>query len=295
MIENPILQKLGLSKTDRLVIIHTDDIGMCQASVSAYSDLLNFGLISSAAVMVPCSWFPQVASLCREEQKVDMGVHLTLTSEWEYYRWSPISTTDVNSGLIDPDGYFFHTSEEFQTFGNPEATQIELRSQVDKALKCGLFITHLDTHMNSIAHPKFIASYIQLAVKYKLPLLYPRMEASGFQKLGFDPEISILAAQSINYLEEVGIPLVDFATGLNLVHPENRFEQVKILLYDLPAGITHFIIHPSKDTPELRAITPDWKCRVADYQTFMSDKTKHLFADLGLQVIGYKNFKNLIQ
>ena len=77
---NPILKKLGYSNNDRLVIIHTDDIGMCHASVQAYSELVDFGLISSGATMVPCPWFPQVAMFCRQNTKVDMGVHLPLTS-----------------------------------------------------------------------------------------------------------------------------------------------------------------------------------------------------------------------
>jgi predicted glycoside hydrolase/deacetylase ChbG (UPF0249 family) len=58
---NPVLKKLGFSNDDRLVIIHTDDIGMCHASVQAYTELVEDGLISSGAVMVPCSWFPEVA------------------------------------------------------------------------------------------------------------------------------------------------------------------------------------------------------------------------------------------
>ena len=58
---NPALCKLGFSDDDRVAIIHTDDIGMCQASVTAFAELSAFGLISSGAVMVPCGWFPAVA------------------------------------------------------------------------------------------------------------------------------------------------------------------------------------------------------------------------------------------
>src|SRR4030043_269782 len=148
---NPILKKLGFANNDRLVIIHTDDIGMCHASVQAYSELVDFGLISSAATMVPCSWFPQVALFCRQNAKVDMGVHLTLTSEWNTYRWSPISTHRLESGLIDSEGYFHRRSEDVQTSGDPEAVQIELQAQLDRAISAGISITHLDTHMLTVA------------------------------------------------------------------------------------------------------------------------------------------------
>ena len=87
MTPNPLLKKLGYSETDRLVIFHTDDIGMCQASLQAFKDLWEFGTISSGAVMVPCPWFPATAEFCRNNPEVDMGVHATLNSEWESYRW----------------------------------------------------------------------------------------------------------------------------------------------------------------------------------------------------------------
>ena len=91
---NPILKRLGFTSADRLVIIHTDDIGMCQASIQAYADLWDFGLISSGATMVPCSWFPQTAAYCRAHLGVDMGIHLTLTSEWEGYRRAALAAKE---------------------------------------------------------------------------------------------------------------------------------------------------------------------------------------------------------
>ena len=291
---NPVLNKLGFSKNDRLVIIHTDDIGMCHASIQAFSELHEFGIISSAAAMVPCSWFPHIASLCRQNSSIDIGVHLTLTSEWDTYRWAPISTCDRDSGLIDPDGYFYHNTEDAQRSGNKEAVKIELREQVNRALNAGINITHLDTHMNTVAHPKFISDYIWLAVQYKIPFLFPRLDENGFQQLGMTQEIASIAASYVNRIEEQGIPMVDYVSGLYLDQHHNRLDQAKKTLRALPAGITHFIIHPSKDTPELRAITPDWQCRVADYNTFLEDTLRKYINDIGLHVIGYQSLKNLI-
>ena len=107
---NPILQKLGYSNNDRVVIFHADDINMSQASLAAYIDLVDYGLVSSAAAMAPCPWFPALARYLRENQgnpAIDIGVHLTLNSEWDAYRWGPISTADKATGLIDEEGYLF--------------------------------------------------------------------------------------------------------------------------------------------------------------------------------------------
>jgi predicted glycoside hydrolase/deacetylase ChbG (UPF0249 family) len=292
---NPILSKLGFSNRDRIVIIHTDDIGMCHSSIQAYTELVEFGLISSGATMVPCSWFPYVASFCRKYPKVDMGIHLTLTSEWDSYRWSPLSTRELVSGLIDSEGYFYRSSEEVQLNGTQEAAQKELQTQFAQASLAGIDVTHLDTHMNTVAHQKFIGIYIQLAIQHKLPLLFPRLDKIGYQQLGLDSETASFAARTVHCLEEQGIPLIDYAAGLDLVQSENRFEQAKQTLSDLPVGITHFIIHPSIDTPELRAITPDWKCRVADYLTFMDERLRKHINKIGLQIIGYRVLKELFQ
>ena len=291
---NPILNKLGYSNDDRLVIIHTDDIGMCNASIQAYSDLLENGLVSSGATMVPCSWFPKVAEYCRRKSDVDMGVHLTLTSEWDNYRWAPISTGLRESGMVDEEGYFYRSTEEAQTHGDPEAVLVELQSQIDRAFSAGIQVTHIDTHMITVAHPKFVNSYIQLAIKHKLPFLFPRQDETGFKKLGIDTETAQLAAKLALSLEERGMPLVDHAAGLDLDKPNDRLEQAKQAISDLQPGITHFIIHPSIETNELKAITPDWQSRVADYHTFMNDEIRKYINKAGVQIIGYKTLKSLL-
>jgi predicted glycoside hydrolase/deacetylase ChbG (UPF0249 family) len=292
---NPILIKLGYSDHDRLVIVHTDDIGMCNASVQAFIELTELRAISSAATMVPCSWFPKVAAYCRRHKDVDMGVHLTLTSEWETYRWSPISTTAVESGIIDPEGYFYRRSEDVQQNGNVNAVQAELTAQVERAKAAGIDITHLDTHMTSVAHPKFILGYIQLATENKVPCLFPRLDENGFIKLGLDQEAATFAARYVEVLEDQGIPLVDHGDGLDLDKPDHRLDYAKQKLSGLSSGITHFVIHPSIETPELIAITPDWKSRVADFDTFRDEKIRQHIANEGIHVIGYKDLRNLFK
>ncbi len=87
--------------------------------------------------------------------------------------------------------------------------------------------------------------------------------------------------------------MVDYAAGLDLAKPFERFEQAKQAMRNLLPGITHFIIHPSKETPELISITPDWQSRVADYQTFMDENLKQYIVNEGIQVIGYRKLRNL--
>jgi predicted glycoside hydrolase/deacetylase ChbG (UPF0249 family) len=124
--------------------------------------------------MVPCPWFPLAADFCRRHPGVDMGVHLDLTCEWDLYRWGPISTRAPGSGLIDREGYLYRTSEEVQQYGDPEAVSCELQAQVERALAAGIDVTHVDTHMGTVRHAKFIRAYLQLVLRYHVPAMLPR-------------------------------------------------------------------------------------------------------------------------
>src|SRR6476619_1070300 len=161
---NPILERLGYKENDRVVILHADDIGMSQASVDAYADLLKFGIMSSAATMVPCPWFPAAAEYFQresEDPRFDMGVHCTLNSEWSTFRWGPISTRDQASGLMDADGYFYNATAPLQENVDPAAVERELTAQVERALAAGIDITHIDTHMLGTFHSRLMPAYLR--------------------------------------------------------------------------------------------------------------------------------------
>jgi predicted glycoside hydrolase/deacetylase ChbG (UPF0249 family) len=298
---NPALKRLGYDEQDRVVILHADDIGMCQATLPALEDLLDAGLISSAATMVPCPWFPQVAAYCQEYRDVDMGVHLTLTCEYRSYRWGPLSTRDRASGLMDEDGYLHFGPDGLHAHATPEAVARELVSQVEHARWSGIDVTHIDTHQLSALHPKFLSAYTSLAVAFRLPLMLLRMDADGWQTLAqavglaFDQKTAHRLARAVKGLEAQRMPLVDQAVMLPLDRPEERVEQAKQVLAGLPAGLTHFVIHPAVDTPELRAITPDWPSRVADYQAFTSQELRAYVQDSDLNILGYRDLKVLLR
>lgn len=291
MEHNPLLKKMGYSNDDRVVIIHADDVGMCQSSVSACQDLFEIGGISSAAIMVPCPWFLSAIELTKNLKQSDFGVHITLTSEWKNYRWKPISTVDPESGLIDPQGYFYSTSEDVFQKANPEYVKKELSAQIDHASNQGLSPTHVDTHMGSIAHPKFMFDYIQASISRKIPAMVFRLSEEEWIKLGLDEVSANLISGYLLALENQGFPLLDHLRSMPLDQPEGRLEYAKRLFDELPAGITHFIIHPSKDTEEIKAITPDWESRVGDYKLFMDDDIFYYLKNNGINIIGYNDIK----
>ena len=289
------LQRLGFSAGDRLVIIHADDVGMCQASLQAFADLWQIGAVTSGATMVNCPWFPATAAYCREHPDVDMGVHATLNCEWSGYRWGALSTVDPSSGLLDEAGYLHDTAEATIENAKPQAVGAELAAQVEKAVKAGIQISHIDSHMGTILHPKFIQTYIQQGLAQVVPLMLPRPSASGALSMGATEEQLTLLSKMAEEIESGGMPLIDGIMMMPLDQPENQMETVKHMIASLPVGITHFILHPAVDGAEIRRACPDWESRVANYHTLMDPAFKQILRDEGVIPIGYRALRDMLR
>ena len=189
---------------------------MCHASVQAFKDLWAFGTITSGATMVPCPWFPAVAQMCRENPELDMGVHATLNSEWESYRWGPISGGEAGSGLRDEAGYFHQWHQAVYDNASAEQVETEVNLQIERALKAGIDVTHVDDHMGTIMNPKYIQSYIQAASSRLLPNFLPRLNAVGIDLTGVDDE------ERVKYA-----PVMDGVLSMPLEHGDNHIEVAK--------------------------------------------------------------------
>jgi predicted glycoside hydrolase/deacetylase ChbG (UPF0249 family) len=292
------MKALGLSNTDRAVIIHTDDIGMCQASLSAYVDLVDAGVISAASTMTPCPWFPATAQFCREHpEKVDMGVHITFNSEWRSgYRWGAVSTCDPSTGLLDESGYLHYATETTQAQATPETVKAEISAQVARAFDAGIDVTHIDSHMGTVFYPGFVESYVEIALQHRVPPFLVRSNEAAMRIMGYDAELSAALAQRITALEAQGIPMIDQVVFIPWNGEEDHAIATKRFFDELGPGLTYVIIHPSKDTPELRAILPDgWQTRVAEYQTFMLDEVRTYLNNVGIHAIGWRVLRDVLR
>jgi hypothetical protein len=289
---NPVLHKLGFGPEDRVVVVHADDIGMCQATLPALEGLLDAGLLSSAAVMVPCPWFPATAAFCRKHPSVDMGVHLTLTSEWDQYRWGPILSRDHASGLLDAEGYFFRSTPEVMEHGKADAVAVELAAQVDRAREAGIDITHVDSHMGSVFDHKFLPAYLDVAFRQQVPPFFPAIDEEGARASGVDERTLASGREIKRILEERAAPIFDDLRALPLNHPGDQMEVARHLFDTLKPGLSVLLLHPSVDTPELRAIAPDWQSRVANYEVCTRRELREHVRNAGIEVIGYRALRD---
>jgi hypothetical protein len=291
---NQFLQRLGFSASDRVVIVHADDMGMCHATIPAVADLFDAGLVSSAAAMVPCGWFPAAARHCREAPTIDVGVHVTLTCEWQTPRWAPISTVDRASGLFDDEGYLHRTSEAVAG-ADPAAVAGEIEAPIARAQAAGIDVTHIDSHMGAVFHPALLAGYLAAAERARVPAFVPRFDAASLLHRGIPEPLVAPLLEALATCEARGLPLIDHLAMMPLDDPRDRVGMARRLFDGLRPGLSYLILHPAVDTPELRAIAPDWRCRVADHEAFSDVGLRHHVAAQGIHVIGWRVIRDALR
>src|SRR5258706_11231860 len=162
------------SAFERAVILHVDDLAMCHGANRAYLELAGIGAVTCGSVMAPCPWFREIAEAAAADPALDLGIHLTLTSEWPQYRWRPLSTTSRASGLIDDDGYFWRDVAGLRPHLVPEAAETELQAQIEHARAAGIEPTHIDAHMAAAMLPELIDLHVRLAAHYGVVPVLPR-------------------------------------------------------------------------------------------------------------------------
>ena len=173
--EKTLQERLGYAKDAKLLIIHADDLGVSHSENAASIYAMENGSVNSASIMVPCPWFPEIADYARLHPEMDFGIHLTLTSEWKYLQWGPVAVREqFPSSLVDEKAFFYRSVADFAANADLEEVRRELRAQIDRALEFGVPLTHIDTHMGSMAaSSELLDMYVALGFEYNLPVLIP--------------------------------------------------------------------------------------------------------------------------
>lgn len=281
MTMNPALKKLGFSAGDRVAVIHADDIGMCRSTLVALEELIDLGTVTSASAMVPCPGFPEVAAWRRRNPAADLGVHLTLTSEWNDHRWRPVSPDLDDRSLTDERGYLHRTVDAFRHSATTQAVRAEISAQLQHAQQLGIAPSHLDTHMYALLCDPFLDDYLRLAFIHGLTAFLPRAYGETFGRREGLPETADLC-------ERRGMAVFDHC---EVVTKQSRIEDrdalVREVLRGLPAGLSCVILHPVADAAELRHISADWRGRIADYETFRQPALLDFVHRQGIHLISY--------
>lgn len=267
----------------RQLIVHFDDLGMFESTVTAYEKMLDSGKFYSVSIMPSAPYFNQAVSLLKKfinKDALDVGVHLTLNSEWSNLKWGPVSELNKVKTLIDSNGFLHENSDGLLKYSKKQDIQTELKAQIEKVINAHIEITHIDSHMLALLNKKYAKLYAQLADQYGVGIMLP---CSHYNKHNLRPDLS----PGTNWLEKRGRRLIDNFEFLSYEKPRNRIEQFKKLLSNLPEGVTHIGFHPAENSEELQGIAPDWRIRVADFELLMSDKLDNILSTEGIELTNY--------
>ncbi len=264
------------------VVINIDDVGMCHGANQAYIELRRLGAVDSGSVMVPCPWFPEIAEAGALEPDLNLGIHLTLTSEKRHYRWRPLTKVTASSGLIDGDGFMWRSVAELRRHAHPDAVDAEMRAQIETFLSAGLTPTHVDGHMGGVFSPEFVDRYAALCLEFKLPTLFPARIAA------YGPKHNLGAVDQDSYtsaaerLVNAGEILATKALETPWHRRQPTAERYQHLFEQIEPGLNFLCLHANAPG-EIEAIEPDSaQIRIDEYEV-LKDSSFRKWAD-GLPV-----------
>lgn len=272
------------SAAAKALIVHADDAGMCHSANAATIEAMTKGSVSSASIMMPCPWMLEMAEWARARKEMDLGLHLTLTSEWKHYRWRPVAPPEKVKGLLDPEGFMWRSEMQTAFQASAAEVEIELRAQIELARKHGIDFTHLDTHMGTLfARPDYFDVYAKLARECAVPCMIPRpSEELRARKTPITEEM-ILGK------EKQGLPLIDWlVTGVAGRTPAERRESYMKLISGLRPGVTKLIVHLAMDDAEIKGITGNWQQRWGDFLFWSSPEAKQALDAAGVRLFTYR-------
>ena len=281
-----VAERLGYPADTKLVIVHADDLGMSHSINEATIKAFSSGLVNSGSIMMPCSWVPEIAAYARTNPQADLGLHLTLTSEWQKYRWRPLLAGGAVPSLLDNDGYLYLTERDAASHANVTEAEKEIRAQIERATKLGIRPTHLDSHMGTLYQTKeLFEMLVRVARENKLPIRVAK-DMSG--RMPFLSQI----------LKPEDILIDNIITIEPSVTPDGWANFYIEELKKLTPGVAEMVIHLAYDDAEMKAVTfehPNWGAawRQRDFDFFTSDAFRKVLEENHIKLITYRDLQKL--
>ena len=274
-------ERLGWGPEDKVVIFHVDDIGMSHDTNRGTIKVLEEGLATSFSIMMPTPWVPEINHYLQQNEGLDAGLHLTLTSEWSEYRWGPLAGKNQVPGLVDTEGCMWGSVKGVVMNASADEVELEIRAQIDRAETMGIDITHLDSHMGTLFEMKFIERYVKVGIEKKIPVLFPGGHCQ------FVSEGSPLPIEMVHKIGDTiwegGLPVVDdiYANTYGWAK-EDKIENYVRIIKTMKPGILEIINHATDPTEVFEKISTSGDSREGDLIALLSPELKKACEEEGV-------------
>ncbi len=275
----------------KFVVIHADDLGMSHGANAAFAELTALGVSSAGSVMVPCPWFLEIAAMANGNRQLDLGVHLTLTSEMKYFKWRPLTKPPPSAGMTDEYGYFLSDVATLRAEAEPEAVEAELRAQIEMAVGAGIDVTHFDDHAGAVLAPEFCEIYVRLGIEFQLPILLTASlttyggihNLQGVADEDYRRHAEFALAQGFRIFDRI------IETPWETTSPPGA--TYRQLISGINPGYSFLALHFTKpgeiDTIDARS----GHIRMAEYDLFRSSEFRNWLGQQGLTLIGMRGLR----
>ncbi len=309
-------EKLGFPKGAKVIIFHVDDAGMSVNSNEGAINSIEKGVATSTSIMMPCPWAASFANYAASKG-YDAGLHLTLTSEWQNYRWPPLSGAKQVPGLVDSTWCLWPEAEDVVAHASADEVEMEIRAQLARAISVGLHPTHLDSHMGTLfASKAYLERYIKLGIENGIPVMFPggnnkllsdsynqplinKLKSDGKYKEGMVlpvPAVLKNANEVGAMIWKAGLPVLDdLITYSGEWKPEpvagvitpQAYAKFKVKKFEetieqMQPGLAMYIVHSTVQSEDFRKISASGDSRNADMLSMMDPEFKQWLKEKGI-------------
>jgi predicted glycoside hydrolase/deacetylase ChbG (UPF0249 family) len=260
---------------NKQLLITSDDFGMCHAVNAGIVRGMTQGMVASSNFLAPTPWFSEAVALAKEH-RLEVGVHLCLTCDWDRLKWGPITS---NPRLREADGSFPSLHVGLEKLGaTDDDIYDELKAQVKLVKAAYGEPSHLDTHMIGGQWRGGIYDRVQKVIQ----------RIAGEFGLVYTYECDPVTQKLKHFVAE------DCQTQFST---EQIFE---ILGRWTGVGRYHMFGHAAEDTPELHSVcSPNhparaWTgdCRVRDLAFYLNRENVERIKSMGFELIKVSALKS---
>lgn len=297
-------EKLGFPKNAKVLILHVDDVGMSYDSNQGAIEAIENGVANSLSMMMPCSWIPGFQEYLKKHPQIDAGLHLTLTSEWDHYRWGPLSGKPAVPGLVDEQGAMWPSVRATATHASADEIETEIRAQLDRSRTMGWEPTHLDSHMGTLfARQDYLERYLKVGMEEGIPVMFPGGHNTMILQTEASSGLTLEMTSAIGKkLWDAGLPVLDDLHNVSYGWQgeknlgDNELQAYKTDQYiktidDLKPGLTMVIMHCTWPTEVFPEISGSGQTRKGDMLAMTDPRFKKYLEDNQIILTTWREIK----
>lgn len=276
------------------LIVNADDFGLHPLINAGIIKGHQEGFITSTSLMPSAPCWQEAVRLAKENPRLGIGVHLTLVGSVP----SVLPKEQVSS-LLDDDGLFLPDYVAFAKRYYSGAVkkaelEAELRAQLERALSCGVNITHIDSHQHTHVLPGINSLVLKLSNEYNI--IRVRIPKEGYLFTGgFQTGVGRLIGRSgLSFCADMAALRAD---SLGLRHPQHFYgmlagghlnaQLIANILRQLPEGVSEIMTHPGLDSAALgKAFSWQYHWR-EELDAYLDAGNKALLKELGIEPVSF--------